>query len=78
MNGEKEMIIANRVREFRQHRLMTQSQLARKAGISLRTLSNVERGKPCQFSTKVKLCRALGHGGDLQSRHLVFPVPVTS
>ena len=50
----------NRVRELREARLMTQSQLARKARVALRTIHSVEKGMNCRMDTKRKILLALG------------------
>ncbi|HIF96792.1 MAG TPA: XRE family transcriptional regulator [Myxococcales bacterium] len=62
---------ANRVREIREHKLMTQSQLARKARIALRTIHSVEKGLNCRMDTKRKILLALGLR--FEDKDLVFP-----
>lgn len=61
----------NRVRELREHKLMTQSQLARKAHVALRTIHSVEKGMNCRMDTKRKILLALGLR--FEDRDLVFP-----
>ena len=61
----------NRVREIREHKLMTQSQLARKARIALRTVHSVEKGLNCRMDTKRKILLALGLR--FEDKDLVFP-----
>ncbi len=61
----------NRVREIREHKLMTQSQLARKARIALRTIHSVEKGLNCRMDTKRKILLALGLR--FEDKDLVFP-----
>ena len=61
----------NRVRELRENRLMTQSQLARRARIALRTVHSVEKGLKCRMDTKRKLLLALGCS--FEERREVFP-----
>lgn len=61
----------NRVRELREARLMTREELARRAGVSERTIWSVENGYPCRIYTKRRILRALGVA---RSEHLrVFP-----
>ena len=61
----------NRVREYREERLMTRKELAARAGLSVRTVWSVEKGLPCRLPTKRKILRALCLG---KSEHrLVFP-----
>ena len=49
----------NRVREMREHKLMTQAQLARRAKVALRTIHSVEKGMNCRMDTKRKILLAL-------------------
>lgn len=63
----------NRVRQLREERLMTREELARRAGVSERTIWSVENGRPCRIHTKRRILRALGVA---RSEHLrVFPRP---
>ena len=48
------------VREWRADRLLTQSELAKKAGITRETVVNAEAGKPLRLATVRKLAKALG------------------
>jgi DNA-binding XRE family transcriptional regulator len=61
----------NRVREFRENKLMTQAQLARKAKVALRTIHSVEKGMNCRMDTKRKILLALGMR--FEDKDLVFP-----
>ena len=61
----------NRVREFRENKLMTQAQLARKAKVALRTIHSVEKGMNCRMDTKRKILLALGLR--FEDKDLVFP-----
>jgi len=63
--------LRNRVREAREHLLMTQTELASKARVALRTLHSVERGMNCRHDTKRKLLAALEFS--FEDRDLVFP-----
>lgn len=47
---------------LRKELLLTQEQLAKKAGVALRTMHSVESGRRCQMSTKRKILKALGLG----------------
>ena len=51
---------SNRVRELREELLLTRSELAARAGISLRTVWHVENGGGCRVRTKRKILRVLG------------------
>ena len=68
-NGSK--VQPNRVREMREHRLMTQAQLARKARVALRTIHSVEKGMNCRMDTKRKILLALGLR--FEDKDQVFP-----
>ena len=68
---EEQPVVKNRVREIREHKLMTQSQLARKARIALRTIHSVEKGLNCRMDTKRKILLALGLR--FEDKDLVFP-----
>ena len=61
----------NRVREIREHRLMTQAELAAKARVALRTLHSVEKGMNCRPATKRRILVALEM--PFEDRDLVFP-----
>jgi DNA-binding XRE family transcriptional regulator len=69
MDGQS--LRTNRVREFRENKLMTQAQLARKAKVALRTIHSVEKGMNCRMDTKRKILLALGMR--FEDKDLVFP-----
>lgn len=50
---------ANQVRKLRKQLLMSQRELAKKSGVSLRTINSVEKGNNCQQNTKRKILLAL-------------------
>jgi DNA-binding XRE family transcriptional regulator len=52
--------MSNRVREIRKTLGLTQQRLARKAGVSPRTIHSAEHGGDCTIPTKRKILRALG------------------
>lgn len=49
-----------RLRAMREARLMTQEELAEKAGVSRFTVARTERGEPARYSTVRQLAEALG------------------
>ena len=53
-------MVENKVKEFRESLLMSKSELSRKAGISLVTLSRIEKGENCRLETQRKILLALG------------------
>lgn len=71
MSEDMKTSIQNRVREYRENRLMTQAQLARKAKVALRTIHSVEKGMNCRMDTKRKILLALGLR--FEDKDLVFP-----
>jgi len=64
------MKMPNRVRELREKKLMSKSELARKAGISTVTVDRIERGESCRVETMRKIILALGY--TLEDRDKVF------
>ena len=60
----------NKVKFIRESRLMSKSELAKKAGISTLTIDRVERGEECRMETKRKIILALGFS--LEDKSKVF------
>jgi DNA-binding XRE family transcriptional regulator len=60
----------NNVKSIRESRLMSKSELARKAGISTLTIDRIERGEECRMETKRKIILALGYS--LEEKNKVF------
>jgi len=52
--------IGSRLRRHRLQANITQADLARQGGISLRTLGNIETGRDVQLGTLIRILRALG------------------
>ena len=63
--------VKSNVRKFRENQLLTQKQLARAAGVSLRTIHAVENGYNCRIDTKRKILKAFVL--PFEDRELVFP-----
>ena len=61
----------NLIKKIREDLLMSKSELARKAGVSLSTIERVEKGENCWVEIKRKLILALGY--DLSDRDKIFP-----
>jgi DNA-binding XRE family transcriptional regulator len=59
----------NRIRAARQALGWTQSQLARKAGISTRTIHAVEKGMTCRQATKRLILNALSVPWELRNEY---------
>lgn len=60
----------NNVKSIRESRLMSKSELARKAGVSTLTIDRIERGEKCRMETKRKIILALGYS--LEDKSKVF------
>jgi predicted transcriptional regulator len=54
----------NNVKSIRESKLLSKSELARKAGVSVLTIARVERGEECRMETMRKIILALGFGLD--------------
>ena len=64
------MNINNNVKSIRESRLLSKSELARKAGISVLTIGRVERGEECRMETMRKIILALGFS--IEEKNKVF------
>ena len=51
---------ANRLKELRENRMVSRSELAGKARISKLTIARIERGNPCRKDTKRKILAVFG------------------
>ena len=60
----------NKVKLIRESRLMSKSELARKAGVSTLTIDRIERGEKCRVETMRKIILALGF--TLEEKNKVF------
>jgi DNA-binding XRE family transcriptional regulator len=50
----------NSLKEIRESFLISKAELARRADLSVDTLTRIEHGKPCRIETKRKILFALG------------------
>jgi transcriptional regulator with XRE-family HTH domain len=64
--------LGSRLQRERLNRNMTQSHLALKSGVSLRSLQYLETGRPCTLASLIKILRALGN---LAALDTFFPEP---
>lgn len=64
------MKMRNKVRELREKKLMSKSELAREAGVSVVTIDRVEKGEACRLETMRKIILALGF--TLEDRDMIF------
>ena len=49
----------NSVKSYREQVLISRTELARKAGLSVQTIERIEKRKPCRLETKRKIILAL-------------------
>ena len=63
--------MTNKLREYRTKNLISKSELARTAGVSLVTIDRIEKGYDCRIGTKRKILEAFGL--KVEDRDLVFP-----
>ncbi len=66
----------NNVRKYREQLMMSNAELARKAGLSTLTIDRLEAGRPCRLDTQRKVLLALGLG--VSDKDLVFDPPFSS
>jgi DNA-binding XRE family transcriptional regulator len=55
------MLKSNKVKEIREEKMMSKSELARKAGVSIQTIDRIENGWGCRLDTRRKILIALGY-----------------
>lgn len=61
----------NKLKDYREQHLISKTELARDAEISLVTLDRIEKGFDCRLSTKRKIIDALGL--KIDNKDEVFP-----
>ena len=59
---------SNSLKGIRESKLMSKSELARKAGVSALTIDRIERGESCRLETKRKIILALGYSLDEKNK----------
>jgi len=67
------MSTVNPLKVLRERLLISRSELARKASLSVMTLQRIENGKPCRLDTKRKIVKALGFNPWLNNKRISFP-----
>ena len=50
----------NPLKRYREEILVSKSELARQAGLSILTIDRIEKGKSCRVATKRRIIQALG------------------
>ena len=66
-----EKVKINKLEKYRKEHLISKTELARDAGISLVTVDRIEKGFDCRLVTKRKIIEALGLG--LDDKDEIFP-----
>lgn len=61
----------NNLKQIRAKAMLSKAEFARKAGVSVLTISRIECGMECRMETKRKIIQALGY--KIKDRHKVFP-----
>jgi DNA-binding XRE family transcriptional regulator len=74
-NGKEVVKISteNPLKVLRERLLVSRSELARKASLSVMTVERIEKGKPCRLDTKRKIVKALGFNPWLNNERISFP-----
>ena len=60
----------NKLKKFREDRLMSKAELARLAGLSMLTIDSIEKGFACRIDTQRKILAALGLS--VKDKNLIF------
>ena len=63
--------VKNNLKKIREDLLMSKSEIAREADVSVLTINRIEMGMSCRVSTKRKIILALGL--NLKEKEKVFP-----
>ena len=66
--GKNVQLKPNNVRTIREAKLMSKSELAKAADLSIPTIDRVEKGHPCRMETMRKIITALGMTLDERKR----------
>ena len=61
----------SKLKQYRKEHLISKTELARDAGISLVTIDRIEKGFDCRLATKRKIIEALGL--DIDDKDEIFP-----
>ena len=61
----------NAVKQIREKFLISKAELSRKSGVSISTISRIEKGENCRAEIKRKIILALGY--DLSDKDKIFP-----
>ena len=61
----------NNLKQIRAKALLSKAELARKAGVSVLTITRIEQGMECRMDTMRKVIQALGY--KIEQKGKVFP-----
>lgn len=64
---------SNPLKAARERLMISKSELARRAGVSLITLGRIEQGRPCRLDTKRRVVKVLGFNPWLSDEKFSFP-----
>jgi predicted transcriptional regulator len=73
LKGVVKIPAGNPLKVERERLLISRSELARRASLSVMTLQRIETGKSCRLDTKRKIVEALGFNPWLNSERISFP-----
>ena len=59
-----------KLRSYRENKLISKSELARRAGVSVLTIDRIEKGFECRLDTKRKILKALNLS--VENKNLIF------
>ena len=65
------MVKRNLVKKIRKELMMGKTELAQKAGISIKTINRIENNLPCRIESKRKILLGLGY--KISEKDRVFP-----
>jgi len=68
-----EIPTSNPLKKARERLMISKSELARRAGVSLVTLGRIEEGRPCRLDTKRRVVKVLGFNPWLNSEKSPIP-----
>ncbi len=73
LKGVVKIPTSNPLKAARERLMISKSELARRAGVSLLTLGRIEAGKPCRLDTKRRVVKVLGFNPWLNKKRTSFP-----
>jgi len=71
--GAVKIPTSNPLKAAREGLMISKSEFARRAGVSLITLGRIEQGRPCRLDTKRRVVKVLGFNPWLGDEKFSFP-----